>query len=169
MKILKISDLYKSDLCVKELSVITQTPEWTTIGSLDPSGHPRKLNGFLLITSGSCRYDWISGGADLSSGDLIYLPSGAKRVVTAGKDGISFYRVSFRFFDIIDGEEIIFSKEPYVAARCSGERIFEICERLTKSTASKKDALQSLSLLYELLDAVNRKEEKKGVKNDISK
>ena len=138
MKAIKISDLYTADLYAKELSVITQTPEWTTIGSLEPSGHPRRLNGFLLITSGSCRYDWLSGGADLSPGDLIYLPSGAKRVVSTGKDGISFYRVSFRLFDANDGEEIVFSEEPYVAARCSGERIFEICERLTKSTASKK-------------------------------
>ncbi|MBQ7336361.1 MAG: helix-turn-helix transcriptional regulator [Clostridia bacterium] len=160
MKTVSISDIHTIDLIVKDVSVIFQTPLWSSLGGLGASHSPRKLNGFLLINSGTCHYGWVGGTADLHATDLIYLPSGAKRVVSVTcNSGFSFYRISFRLFDAADGEEIIFSNEPYVVYEV-GQRVFELCDKMLITTLSVRNKLKTLSCLYEVFSSINKKAEK---------
>ncbi|MBQ8311499.1 MAG: helix-turn-helix transcriptional regulator [Clostridia bacterium] len=160
MKTVAISDVYQTELVLTEISVITQTPAWTSLGGLDTSHAPRKLNGFLLIQNGTCHYKWLGGEAELHANDLIYLPSGVRRHVSIiGDGGCTYYRVSFRTFDAVDGEELLFSEHPFVLKEV-GQRFFELCEKMVTTTLSGKNNLKTLSCLYELLSAVEQKIEK---------
>lgn len=166
MKTLPLSQLHTVDLCATDVAVIHQTPQWSTLGSIAHGGPPRILNGFLLITDGGCRYTWVGQDgrterAELTAGDLIYLPSGAVREVTTTQNPLSFYRISFRLFDRRDGEEILFLTEPYVAASHVSEQLYALCEALVTTTLSQRNNLKSLSLLYEFLAVTERGEVRK--------
>ncbi len=167
MKLCSVAALHAADLCATDVAVIHQTPQWASLGSIPAGGPPRKLNGFLLITQGACRYTWIAEdtrtpvSVTVTPGDLIYLPSGVIREVTVTERPFSFYRISFRLFDRRDGEEILFREEPYVALQGAGERFCDTCQRLVTSTLSERNRLRSLSMLYELLATVDQKESKR--------
>ena len=166
MKTVAFCELDQKDIAVSEVSVICQTPLWSALGGLDDGHGGRKLNGFLLIVSGGCRYEWEGGEAELGRGDLIYLPSGAKRAVTVSEKPLSFYRISFVLRDAEDGDSFVFSEKPYVATRGAGQKLFDICEKMTKSTLSDAYRLKSTSLLFELfasIDAHGAKKEKSRV------
>lgn len=156
MKKISFSELCNTDFAVSEVSVIHQTPLWNSLGGLDEYHHGRKLNGYLLITEGSCRYEWEGGGCELEAGDLIYLPSGAKRAVFATEKPLSFYRISFILRDADDSQPFVFSNTPYVAAKGTGQKLTDLCERLRVSTLSESDRLKSRALLLELFSVISK-------------
>jgi AraC-like DNA-binding protein len=158
MKTLSFFGLNNTNFAATDISVIHQTPLWSTLGGIDDNHSGRKLNGYLLITSGKCIYEWEGGSAELGHGDLIYLPKGAKRAVTVIEKPFSFYRISFVLKDASDTEEFIFSKTPYVAARSTGQKLFDLCERLRVSTLSYANKLGSTALLFELFASINKLE-----------
>ncbi|MBQ9785572.1 MAG: helix-turn-helix transcriptional regulator [Clostridia bacterium] len=157
MKIIPISEAYRYNLYITEISVIAQTPAWRSLGGLGAMHTPRKLNGFLLFRDGECHYKWEGAEATLLAGDLIYLPAEARRQVTIPANRkCSYFRISFRIFDAADGEEVLFSAQPFVVREVS-QRFFELCEKMMTSTLSQKKKLKTLSCLYEMLAAINKK------------
>jgi len=161
MKTLSFSELNNVNFAATDISVIHQTPLWSTLGGLDDNHSGRKLNGYLLIESGKCLYEWENGSAELKHGDLIYLPCGAKRAVTVIEKPLSFYRISFTLIDANDSESFIFSKKPYIAARSSGQKLFDLCESLRVSTLADTNKLKSTSLLFEFFSSVDKLAEQK--------
>lgn len=154
MKSVAISELYRYNIVINEVSVISQMPTWKTIGGLGAAFGPRMLNGFLLIKEGGCYYKWHGGESELHHGDLIYLPSGAQRYVSViGEERLSYYRINLRVFDKEDGEEIVFSPTPFVLKSVS-HHFLELCERMVATTLSVKNNLKTMSLMYELLSSI---------------
>ena len=162
MKRVAFSQIHSMNFAITDISVIYQTPTWTTLGTLSDLPQPRKLNGFLLVDKGECLYEWLGGSSKLEHGGLIYLPSGGHRRITVTKREFSFYRICFTVTDLSDGESVVFEKTPCVVMGDAGQALFDLCNRLTVSTLSKANAFRSLSLLSELfalLDkTVNRNE-----------
>ncbi len=161
MKTVSFSELNKMNFAVTEISVIQQAPLWSALGGIDNNHSGRKLNGYLLIESGKCRYEWEGGTAELGHGDLIYLPSGAKRAVTVIERPLSFYRISFTLRDADDSESFIFSNAPYVAVKNGGQKLFDLCEKLRVSTLTDTNKLTSISLLFEFFASVNKFDKQK--------
>lgn len=149
MKLLGLEGLDTADFAISDISAIYQTPAWSSISMHTDSG--RKLNGFLLIDSGDCVYEWADGSAELSRGSLIYLPKGSKHTVTVTKRPFSFYRISFCLTDLASGEHIIFSEAPSVITSSAGGRLFELSRELMSTTVSRSGLLKSISHLAELL------------------
>lgn len=147
MKTVEFGQLYQSDFAISELSVIHQTPAWSTLGSM--GGRPRKLNGFLLVDSGECIYEWNGGNAVLSKGSLIYLPMGAVRLVTVTARPFSFYRISFNLTEADGCEQILFSEKPFVFTYNAPEKLFDISRELMESTLSRLRIYRSMSLMCE--------------------
>ena len=162
MKKISFSELDSVNFALSDVSVIYQTPQWTSLGGLSEDRGGRKLNGFLLIDSGKCVYEWIGGEAELSRGDLIYLPSGAKRYIRVTEREFSFYRIDFKLTDTRDGENIAFDLVPYVAMTDAGKNLFDICEKMRESTLSSADRFRSAALLFELFHMISRVSSKKG-------
>ena len=164
MKTVSFSELEEINFAATDISVIHQTPLWNALGGLDSTHNGRKLNGYLLIESGKCLYEWEEGKAELGHGDLIYLPCGAKRAVTVTEKPLSFYRISFMLFDASDSQKFIFSKTPFVALRNAGQKLFDICEKLSASTLTEANKLQSAALLFEFLASVKKLDGQKDKK-----
>ena len=162
MKKISFSELDSVNFALSDVSVIYQTPQWTSLGGLGEDHGGRKLNGFLLIDSGKCVYEWLRGEAELSRGNLIYLPSGAKRYIRVTEREFSFYRIDFKLTDTRDGENIVFDSVPYVAMTDAGQNFFDICEKMKESTFSSVDRFRSASLLFELFHVISRVSAKKG-------
>ena len=155
MKVLNISELKRTKFYLTDISVIHQTPVWQTLGG---DNKKRGLNGFSLIEKGKCKYTWKDNEVTLGSGDLIYLPSGCRRLATVLEKPFSFYRISFVITDAEDGENIVFSETPEVFAREVGESYFEICKNLMQSTLSEKNLFNSLSQLFNLFEKLEKLE-----------
>ena len=156
MKRIAFSEIHTTKFAITDISVIYQTPTWTTLGTLTDLSHPRKLNGFLLVDKGECLYEWIGGQAVLEHGGLIYLPSGGHRRITVTKRDFSFYRICFTVTDLSDGEAVIFEETPWVVMRDAGQNLFELCEKLTASTLSVSNTFRSLSLLAEFFTSMDK-------------
>lgn len=147
MKVLDFEQLHTVDFGISDISVIHQTPTWSTIAMQMESG--RKLNGFLLIETGECAYEWADGSAELSHGSLIYLPKGSRHAVTITSRPFSFYRICFTVTDLADGEQIVFSEEPRVITYSASGRLFELSKELLSTTVSRQKIHKSISLLAE--------------------
>lgn len=152
MKVIEFSDISKTEFSITDISVIYQTPAWTTLGV----GDKRILNGFLLISSGECKYEWDGGAAELKRGSLIYLPTGCRKVVKVTKQPFSFYRISFVMHERESSEEIIFDTNPNLFAENMSKTTFEICENLLKSTLSENNTFISMSLLCSLFEKIKK-------------
>jgi len=155
MKIVDFQELDKVSFALTEVSVIYQTPVWDHLGVKNGT-KGRKLNGFLLIDKGRCRYEWNGGEAELSPGSLIYLGTGCKKHVTVIERPFSFYRVCFRMLDAETGEQIIFDDKPWVVTRNAGKSLFSFCDALLKTTLSRGESLKSSSLLLDLLYTLSK-------------
>ena len=145
MKTVDFQHFPELDAALTDISVIYQTPTWTTIQN---SGGGRILNGFLLIDKGACRYTWEGNSADLTPGSLIYLPCGTQRTVTVTERIFSFYRVSFLAVDLHDRETVVFTRDPWVVGHSVGEKMFHLCRQMQETTLSPSGKLESTALLY---------------------
>jgi len=152
MKVTDFSEILKTQFSITDISVIYQTPAWTTLGV----GDKRILNGFLLIDDGECKYEWDGGAAELKKGSMIYLPTGCRKVVKVTKQPFSFYRISFIMKECGSGEEIIFDENPNLFAENMSKTTFEICENLLKSTLSENNTFISMSHLCSLFEKIKK-------------
>ena len=153
--ILDFSELPLRDIALSDISVIYQTPVWDQLGDKN-SKFGRKLNGFLLIDRGQCRYEWDDCTAVLDPGALIYLGKGCKRTVSVTARPFSFYRISFRATDLASGEDVIFREQPWVVTKSAGKSLTALCEAMLTSTLSRAGALRSSALLFEFFDVLFR-------------
>ena len=155
MKILDFNEISFENQAISSVSVIAQTNNWAVCA---PRG--RILNGFLLITEGSCTYEWDNEVAELSPGSLIYLPKGSYHSVTAPEKSLKFYRISFVIVDNESGEDVIFSKTPRVIAENVPKNLFDICEELRRTTLNHHTDFLTVSLVCALIDFAAKTVEK---------
>ena len=154
MKIIPFTEMAKLDFAITDISVIYQTPQWTTLGKRQ---RPRSLNGFLLIDEGECRYDWDGHCAKLQTGSLIYLPRGSRKTVTVTARPFSFYRICFNITDLADGEDVIFTHTPCIITDNAHQKLFELSAELVTSTLSESKRYRSLSLMAEMLHSISKR------------
>ena len=152
MKVVHFENLPFVDFALQRIEVIHQRPEWQFLDNRQSA--PRPLNGFLLITEGECDYLWEGGTASLARGSLIYLPSGCHRRVSVRSHPFSFWRISFRLFDLADGEEFVFSRAPFLVKEQAGKGMYEICERLFRTTMTQTQSLASKAHLCEFFSQI---------------
>lgn len=153
--ILSLEQMKQHDVALSEISVIHQSPVWDRLGEKN-ARKGRKLNGFLLMTQGQCRYEWDDETAILNPGALIYLPSGCRRTVIVTGRPFSFYRISFVATELASGDEIVFSETPWFAAERTGKEFLSLAEAMEKSTLSRAETYRSSALMFEFLDALAR-------------
>lgn len=147
MKVIPFEELPFIDFVMKNIEVIYQSPDWSFLDNRH--GIPRPLNGFLLIEHGKCDYVWQNGEASLERASLIYLPTGCQRLVRVTEREFSFWRICFRLFDASDGEEIVFSREPFLVTDAAGQGMYELCERLFRTTMTPTQNFSSMAGLCE--------------------
>ncbi len=150
MKTVAFSDIFTMKLAFTDISVIYQTNNWSVCNNTDG----RKMNGFLLVDRGCCKYIWQNGKAELQRGALIYLPKGSRHLVEAEERSLNFYRINFTITDLADGEEVVLCEEPWPVMKDASKGVFGICEDMLRATLSEGGTFRSLSLLAELLDLV---------------
>lgn len=148
MKLIDISETSRMKLAISDVSVIKQSNLWSVCQH--PDG--RIYNGFLLIISGECVYEWEGGRAPIAAGSLIYLPKGSRHAAYAVERSIEFYRINFSLTDAEDGEEVVFSDTPLPITDDAPHRITELCEELCRLTLLPDAGLKSYALIAELLD-----------------
>ena len=149
MKIIDLNGFSGIRYAISDVSVIKQTNLWSVCHN--PAG--RIYNGFLLLVSGECVYEWDGEAVKLSAGALIYLPKGSTHTVRAEERSIEFYRINFTLSDADDGEEIILSKTPVLISESVPRNIIELSEELRRATLLPRGAgFKSLSMLAEILD-----------------
>ncbi len=154
MKTVPFEKLTVLDTAITDIAVIYQTPQWNTIEMKSEGG--RKLNGFLLIDSGECLYEWQEGSALLSGGSLIYLPSGSKHKVTVTGSPLAFYRISFNLTDAEDGKRVVFSNCPQVMTYCASRRMYDLAFEMMHSTVSRSQLYKSISKLSEFFHILTK-------------
>ena len=152
MKLIDINETSKMKLAISDVSVIKQTNLWSVCQH--PDG--RIYNGFLLISSGECVYEWEGGHAPIAAGSLIYLPKGSRHAAYASERSIEFYRINFSLTDAESGEEVLFSDSPLPITDSAPHRIFELCEELRRLTLLPDAGFKSHALIAELLDYTYR-------------
>jgi len=153
LKILPFEKLNRIDFALKNISVIYQVPEWSSVSSIH-----REMNGFILIDKGKCHYTWDGDEANLLPGSLLYLSKGSKKKMVVTEREFAFYRINFDIIDISDGEEVIFCIEPWVVFHDAAQNYFDLCEKLltTSMSISISERLFSVSQLSEFLACIGR-------------
>lgn len=150
MKIVSFSDITKYSYAITEISVIRQTNRWSFLSS----GKGRIFNGFLLVNSGECDYNWNGGAQVFSHGDLLYLPTGSVHTARVPEHTFDFYRINYRLIDLYDREEIVCSDGPMLISKDTPKRIYELTEDMRKTTLLSGTELKNTSMLCEILDYV---------------
>ena len=103
--LLPFSQLKKHSFTLDEISVIKQTPSYREFSTT-----ARRMNGFLYIESGICRYTFEEGAFELHPGAVTYLPIGSVHKMQILSESITFYRVNFTL--LVNGEIALFSTHP---------------------------------------------------------
>lgn len=155
MKVIPFKDIPGTDFALSDISVTYQTSTWDRLG-VKNAAKGRKLNGFLLIHKGQCRYEWEDKEALLGPGSLIYLPAGCRRMVTATERPLSFYRISFTMTSLSEREPIVFCESPHVFTNKASKNLFSQAEALVTSTLSRTNALRSSALLFDFFHILFR-------------
>lgn len=155
MKIMPFAELRSAELALTDVSVIYQKPAWDWLGRKN-AAVGRKLNGFLLIDQGQCRYEWGDTQVTLGHGGLIYLGAGCRRSVTVTQKPFGFYRISFVLKDLKTGEPVVFAPEPWVVTEHAGKELFALCGAMEESTLSRNNLFRSYALMYEFFDIMEK-------------
>ena len=155
MKVVKFEELHTLSFALTDVSVIYQTPVWDRLG-VKNSTRGRKLNGFLLIDQGQCRYEWAGNQAVLDPGALIYLGAGCRKFVEVTQRPFSFYRISFNITETDTGERIIFDENPWVVTANAGKSLYTLCDAMLKTTLFRGERLKSSALMFEFFYTLSR-------------
>lgn len=110
----------------------------------------------MLVDKGSCLYEWHGGRAHLTRGGLIYLAANSARTVTVIDKPFSFYRIYFVLKDPADGEQIVFSENPWVVSYEASHILFDICNEMCRAGISRNRIYKIKSLLYEFFHNINK-------------
>lgn len=146
MKIIDIRDIWKHDVAVSGISVIRQTPAWSSLVQKS-----RQMNGFLLIDKGNLLYQWKDEAETISHGDLIYLPAGSVHRCDRVDPVVSYYRINFLLTDNSDGTQVVFSDCPVIMAKELGHPMFSLGGEMAESCLSSQSFL-TLSLFGEFMN-----------------
>lgn len=151
MKIIDFLDLYKTNFTVHSLTSICQTPSYRHFRSKD-----RLVNGFLLVTDGTGRYDWNGGSFELHPHSLIYLPLHSAHSLTVYTERLSFYRINFTVTDIDDKEDIIFSSIPVPISDNIGSLFMKNAKKLSDILTIPDGKYRAMSLFYDMLSELHQ-------------
>ncbi len=143
----------KESFSLINISSVKQTPVWKNLTS-QPAAGGRKLNGFLLITEGKCRYAWYGNEVHLTPGSLIYLPTGSCHSVTVEEEPFSYYRISFDMLRNENAERIVFSETPQLVEHNVGREFAGLCYDLMRVTASIDGSFSAISIMAAFLERV---------------
>jgi len=147
MKTVALEDLKNIRFTISDISTLYMRSGWTRLDS--PC---RRMNGFLLIDKGECTYYWDDKEAVLSHGSMIYLPHGSRHVVKT--ESFKYYRINFEIYDADDGENIIFTKQPWVITNDAPSEMFEHSRNLTQNTLSDSNIFSSTADLCNIFSSI---------------
>lgn len=153
MTVKSICEAEKDGFSLINISSIHQTPTWNMLVSRE-DGPGRRLNGFLLITEGECRYTWSIHDELLTQGSLIYLPTGSHHRVTVEKRPFSYYRISFDMAEAATAERIVFCDTPWLVSHGVGRELVGLSEELMRVTVSSDGSFTAISILASFLERV---------------
>lgn len=102
--ILSLDELRQRDFQISAVNILHQKR------SLGLKHVNRKVNGFLYILHGNCRYSYRGGAFDLSPGSVVYLPVGSEHTLTLMDEILEFIRIDFTV--TVDSEIVLFSDRP---------------------------------------------------------
>lgn len=127
---LSLAQLGSRDFSLSGIRVIRQVSPFRQLRIRD-----RKLNSFVYLAQGRCRFTYENGEFSMESGAVAYLPYGSCHVFDILSEDAIFYRVDFHLE--VAGEVALFSQEPLL-----------VSNRTTKACA---DAISRLATDYEFV------------------
>ena len=146
MKIIDFLDLYKTDFAIHGLTSIYQTPSYRSFSTGN-----RLVNGFLLVDSGTGRYDWEGDSFELHPYSLIYLPLHSVHRLTVYTESISFYRINFTVTDMTDKTDVLFSPLPVPISDNVGSLFMKNAKKLSDILTVPDSSYRAMSLFYDML------------------
>ncbi len=143
MKILPLSDLSSTEVCVRRLSCVDLVP----VNRRYRSANGRSVSGLLYFIEGTARFFWESGEVNVSPRSLVYLPEGSTHTYEATSERVHYLRIDFRMTDA-EGEPFTFGEHPLLIAVCADDETERLCRGVREAFLS--DLQRMKSLLYAL-------------------
>lgn len=153
--IIDINELRKHDFQLSDINVILQKPKYRRL-----TVNNRRVNGFLFIIKGNCRYVFDEGSFSLEPDSVVYLPSGSNHVFEIYSDDIEFYRVDFRLS--INGELVLFSKSPKKMCASAPRECIDAVKELLDTCLYMNDSIKKNELICAILRTLSATPENKS-------
>lgn len=141
--ILSLEQLKMRNFQISDVNILHQC---RTKGLLHKS---RKVNGFLYILRGNCRYSFTGGAVDLAPGSVVYLPLGSAHVLKLCDRELEYLRVDFTV--TADGETVLFSKGPVKMCHSASREFSEAAKTLEDRYQFVQDTIGKTALICRML------------------
>jgi len=148
--ILTLEELKHRNFQLSDVNLFHQTPKYRTIKQIS-----RRVNGFLIILQGCCRYCYQGGDFVLTAGSCVYLPSGSRHEMVVESETISFYRIDFVL--TVDGEIARFSDIPVKLSHQISEECAQAVQSLADQYQFVSDTVAKTELMCKIFRSLTQK------------
>lgn len=145
--ILRLDQLQSREFEISGVNILFQQPVYRTL-----EVNRRRVNGFLYILHGKCRYRFRGGSFELEPGSVVYLPTDSVHRLETLEEGLTFYRIDFQIR--VDGETVLFSDIPVKMCTDAPREFAEAVQRLADQYAFLHDTIGKTALLATMLHAL---------------
>lgn len=145
--VLSLEQLKKRDFQISGVNVLHQCR------SRGLTHTSRKVNGFLYILRGTCRYSFAYGAFDLAPGSVVYLPLGSMHTLKLFSRELEFLRVDFTV--TAEGENVLFSRTPMKMCHSASKEFAETAKTLEDQYQFVQDTIGKTALLCKMLQELS--------------
>ena len=138
--ILGIDTLSQHDFSLSQIRVIHQASPFR---QLQVRG--RKLNGFVCLLQGKCRFTFDGDSFELEPGAIAYLPYGSRHTFDILTDDTEFYRLDFHL--TVGSEVVLFSETPLALCRTAPKECWDAIHQLATAYECVQDSLAKTELM----------------------
>ena len=142
--ILSLDELRQRDFQISGVNILHQRPQYRKLVQKS-----RKVNGFLYILHGECRYTFKGGAFDLVPGSVVYLPVGSVHQMTVSQENIEFIRIDFTV--TVDGEIVRFSDTPMKMRHTASKEFAEAAKAMEDNYQFIHDSIGKTRLICTML------------------
>lgn len=146
--ILSLERLRDFEFAIGEIWVIRQKPTFRQRRNLC-----RKLNGFVYVLKGKCRFSYKDGAVTLEPGGLCYLPYGSNHNFEILADETEIYRLDFHI--TVGSEVVLFSDVPMLVSHMVSDGCAEKIRRLAEKYAFAPNTVAKTELMCGILREVS--------------
>jgi len=150
--LIRFDEIGRYDFQLSDINIFHQKPVYREL-----KGKKRKVNGFLYILKGECRYTFLGGSFSLSPGSVVYLPSGSEHHLEILSESIEFFRIDFLLR--IQGEVALFSNGPMKMCHVASQECEEAIRNLADNYQYLQDTLGKTELMCRVFRTLQNTEQ----------